>query len=294
MKKEIIKGSLCLLVFHYLATIAVLIMNLVFHITIHAENILELVVLDFSVSAAVVIIMVGNYYELIMEDLKKIKEKWKNSFIKEFLKKVIIAFLLMYAVKYVSAIVVQVLSMLLGLESTTVENQRLIEELLASAPAMMIISSCLFAPVTEELLFRGALGKVIKNKWVFIAVSGLTFGLMHVTGSMLLIFEIIAIGLIISLTLNRKDLSKESKMILSVTLITVILILCGGIYYFQYGNLIAKILSLDLTEVVGSIVYILMGCFLAYVYRQEENILIPIGVHAFNNILSMILLLFTI
>ena len=294
MKKEIIKGSLCLLVFHYLATIAALIMNLVFHITIHAENILELVVLDFSVSAAVVIIMVGNYYELIMEDLKKIKEKWKNSFIKEFLKKVIIAFLLMYAVKYVSAIVVQVLSMLLGLESTTVENQRLIEELLASAPAMMIISSCLFAPVTEELLFRGALGKVIKNKWVFIAVSGLTFGLMHVTGSMLLIFEIIAIGLIISLTLNRKDLSKESKMILSVTLITVILILCGGIYYFQYGNLIAKILSLDLTEVVGSIVYILMGCFLAYVYRQEENILIPIGVHAFNNILSMILLLFTI
>ncbi len=292
MKKDIIKGSLCLLVFHYLATIAVLIMNLVFHITIHAENVIELVILDFSVSAAVVIIMVGNYHELLVEDLKKLKEKWKNSFIKEFLKKVIIAFLLMYAVKYVSAIIIQVLSTLLGLESTAVENQKLIEELLASAPAMMIISSCLFAPITEELLFRGALGKIIKNKWVFIAVSGLTFGLMHVTGSVLLIFEIIAIGLILSLTMARKDLSKDSKVTLSVTLITVILLVCGGIYYFQYGNLITKIVSLDLTEVVGSIAYIAMGCFLAYLYQKEENILIPIGVHALNNILSMILLLF--
>ena len=38
----------------------------------------------------------------------------------------------------------------------------------------------LFAPVVEELVFRLSLKKIFSNKWVFVILSGLVFGSMHV------------------------------------------------------------------------------------------------------------------
>ena len=38
----------------------------------------------------------------------------------------------------------------------------------------------IYAPITEELMFRGIFRKFIKNKWLFIFISGLLFGAAHV------------------------------------------------------------------------------------------------------------------
>ena len=41
----------------------------------------------------------------------------------------------------------------------------------------------LYAPLTEELIFRKSIGKALKNKWLFIFISGFIFGGLHVISS---------------------------------------------------------------------------------------------------------------
>ena len=46
-----------------------------------------------------------------------------------------------------------------------------------------IIATTLFAPIVEELIYRKSLQDCFKNKKLFIIISGLIFGLIHVIGS---------------------------------------------------------------------------------------------------------------
>lgn len=290
-KKNIGKLIISILLFFYLATFVVLAIR-TFGIPLDGGNNLHVVIIDFSVSGLLSVILLLLHWDLIKDSVKKISLKYGKN-IWGFFKTVIIAFLAMYVFKIVAAQIDVFLLTLFGLsEESTVENQALIEELMASAPAMMIISTSIFAPIEEELLFRGAIGKVIKNKKVFIVVSGLIFGLMHVTGSITLVLELLLLGVVISYILSNEKLTKDNKKILSVISLVVILLLFGGVFYFQKGNLISVIMGADLVEVFGSILYISMGIFFAALYARNENILLNIGVHAANNILGVIALLF--
>ena len=47
-------------------------------------------------------------------------------------------------------------------------------------PILVAILSMFYAPIAEELMFRGTIRKFIKNKKTFILVSGILFGLLHV------------------------------------------------------------------------------------------------------------------
>ena len=44
----------------------------------------------------------------------------------------------------------------------------------------MLISTSILAPFVEESIFRLGLRSVIKEKYLFIAISGLVFGFMHI------------------------------------------------------------------------------------------------------------------
>lgn len=289
--KNIGKLIISILLFFYLATILVLAIRGV-GIRLEGSNNLHLVIIDFAVSGLLSVILTILHWDLIKDGVKKISSKYGKK-IKGFFKTVFIAFLIMYVVKIIAAQIDVFLLTLFGLsEESTVENQALIEELMASAPAMMIISTSIFAPIEEELLFRGAIRKVIKNKKVFIFVSGLIFGLMHVTGSITLLLEILLLGMVLSFILSNENLNKDNKRMLSVISLVIILLLFGGIFYFQKGNLMSVIMNADLVEVFGSVVYISMGIFLAALYAKEDNILLNISVHAVNNILGVIALLF--
>lgn len=294
MKKNILKVGSSLLIFNYLSVLIVLLLVLLCKMNFDEENYFSLVILNFISSGAIMLAILGINFEIVKDGFKKLREVYHTSIILKFLKKVIIVFLIMYLVRFISSYITLMLGELINISEVTVDNQELIEKLLGSAPTMMIISACLFAPISEELLFRGAMRKAIKNKWVFITVSGLTFGLAHVTDSFVFLLEILIIGIIISYIMSKNNMIKQNKIKLSVTLIVLVLLLCGGIFYFQYGNLFIKIMSLDKVEIIGSITYIAMGAYLAYIYYKEENILLNMVVHALSNILSMIALLFLI
>ncbi|MDE5630356.1 MAG: CPBP family intramembrane metalloprotease [Bacilli bacterium] len=293
MKKNILKAGLSLLVFNYLSIAVVLILMFIFKIALsNGSDYFNLSLINFAASLAIALVIVIINFGIIKEGIRKAKETYKTSVFFKFIGNVIVVTFALYVVRFAVSYVSAILATFLRLESTTIDNQTMIESMLGSAPAMMIISACILAPISEELLFRGAIGKAIRNKKVFITVSGLTFGLAHITDSFLFIFEVLAIVIIISYIWNKDGESKESKIRLSVIVVSIILLMFGVIYYLDFGNLITKIMSLDIKEIVGSLSYIAMGAYLAYVYCDEGNILTTISVHALSNSISVIILLF--
>ena len=62
------------------------------------------------------------------------------------------------------------------------ENEQAIREVIKISPFLIIFSSVIIAPIVEEILFRKTLFDIIKNKKMFIVVSGLLFGAFHIIG----------------------------------------------------------------------------------------------------------------
>lgn len=60
------------------------------------------------------------------------------------------------------------------------ENEELVQEMIVALPLVMLLNAGIIAPIIEELIFRKAFRDAIKNKWKFIIISSLVFGLMHI------------------------------------------------------------------------------------------------------------------
>ena len=197
--------------------------------------------------------------------------------------------ILMYAIKIVSGMVVGILSFILGVGVDTSNNQYLLEEMFKYYPVLMIITGVICAPVTEELVFRGAIKRIIKNKKVFIIVSGLIFGLIHVLRYDLPVFIMLIGGYLIDMIVESKlDRSKNIKLSIVTTLGMLLLILF--LIHILSGSIVTYILTIKLSEVLNSIVYIAVGCYFAYIYQKYDNIYVNIGAHMANNLLSYIIL----
>ncbi len=63
------------------------------------------------------------------------------------------------------------------------ENEQVIRETFQAAPIMVYISAVFLAPIIEELVFRGGFYYIFRNKWLFVILSGLAFGAVHVLGA---------------------------------------------------------------------------------------------------------------
>ncbi len=59
-------------------------------------------------------------------------------------------------------------------------NQQSIQTMFDNIPILVIILTTIYAPIVEELLFRGVFRKFLSNKYAFIIISGFTFGILHV------------------------------------------------------------------------------------------------------------------
>lgn len=68
-------------------------------------------------------------------------------------------------------------------------NEQGIREIISSIPVLSFFSICIFAPISEELIFRKAFKDCFNNKWTFILISGIVFGFLHVIGSFSSVYE---------------------------------------------------------------------------------------------------------
>ena len=67
--------------------------------------------------------------------------------------------------------------------SELAENEQIVRSYIDLAPALMFVEVALFAPFSEELLFRKSIRELVPNKWLYIFISGFIFGGLHVIGT---------------------------------------------------------------------------------------------------------------
>jgi membrane protease YdiL (CAAX protease family) len=102
-------------------------------------------------------------------------------------KKPIKKFLITYGLMYLTMLILNPLVALLT-NSDSSQNQNLIIESLKSQPFYVILSAIIMAPIVEEIVFRGVLFRKIRSEyryWTAIIISAITFGLMHIFGSLI-------------------------------------------------------------------------------------------------------------
>ena len=59
-------------------------------------------------------------------------------------------------------------------------NEESVRKLIDIAPLYMLFNVAIYAPITEELIFRKSIRDFISNKFIYCLVSGIIFGGLHV------------------------------------------------------------------------------------------------------------------
>lgn len=123
-----------------------------------------------------ILILFFLYYNDMIKDLKDFKSNFKT-YIKFGLKWWLIGLLIMYA----SNIIIYFIT------NTGASNEEIIQDQIMKFPIYMLFSTSITAPFTEEIVFRKSIRDVFKNNYLFIIISFLVFGGVHVLSSKTLI-----------------------------------------------------------------------------------------------------------
>lgn len=110
------------------------------------------------------------YIKDFNKDFKDFKMNWKK-YADTYIKYWIVVLLIM-------AVSNTIISQFTGTDTSA--NESAIRSLIEKAPLYMFLSSVIYAPICEELIFRKSLKKIIPIKPLFIIASGLIFGGAHV------------------------------------------------------------------------------------------------------------------
>ena len=116
------------------------------------------------------------FYIYRKEYIKDFKKYVKN--FKEYMPKYMEYWALAFSLMLISNFIIITL-----FPNSVATNQVAINNILVEAPFYMIVSAVLFAPFLEETIFRFSFRKIFKNDLIFIILSGLVFGGLHVIGS---------------------------------------------------------------------------------------------------------------
>ena len=116
------------------------------------------------------------FYIFRKEYIKDFKKYVKN--FKDYMPKYMEYWALAFSLMLISNFIIITL-----FPNSIATNQVAINNILVEAPFYMIVSAVLFAPFLEETIFRFSFRKIFKNDLIFIILSGLVFGGLHVIGS---------------------------------------------------------------------------------------------------------------
>ena len=113
---------------------------------------------------------------------KTIKKDFKNYFgknIKNNIKESFSNWLLGFGIMITSNLVIVIIT-----NGQLAANEEAVRGLIDKYPLYMAFQLVLYAPITEEIVFRKSIKDIIKNKNLYIIVSGLIFGGLHVLTSL--------------------------------------------------------------------------------------------------------------
>lgn len=119
-------------------------------------------------------ILVSIYYKSIKNNiLKYFKYNFKDNF-KTSISYWLIGLGIMYVSNFIIAIV---------MNGQLTENEETVRNMIDMAPLYMLFQLVIYAPISEELIFRRSFRDIFKNKWAFAIVSGVVFGGLHAISS---------------------------------------------------------------------------------------------------------------
>lgn len=125
----------------------------------------------YSILIVALIMMI--YNKKIIKDFKDMKKnnmKYFNKYLKYWL---IGLFIMMISNLFINLIVTNDIP----------SNEQAIRETFNISPIYIFFSAVIYAPIVEELIFRQSIKNIFNNKWLFIIISGLSFGSMHIFNS---------------------------------------------------------------------------------------------------------------
>ena len=160
------------------------------------KNSVVFVIIKYIILAIIIFFQYHNY----------LKEKWFD-YIKNIKKYFEISFkywLLGFIIMIVSNIIINYISPGLG------KNEETVQLLIKRIPLIAFLLTTVFAPFIEEMIFRKYLQDSFNNKYLFMILSGLLFGFVHVMGynnplEYLLIIPYGALGFMFAKTINETD-----------------------------------------------------------------------------------------
>jgi len=129
-------------------------------------------IISILISLILPTIMFIVYRKELISDFKKIKDNYRK-----YIEISVLAYTIGIILMVISNLIIQVC-----FSQGIAANEQGVRELLGSLPLYMAISACLIGPFEEEMIFRKIFKDFINNKALFIIISGLIFGLLHVVG----------------------------------------------------------------------------------------------------------------
>ena len=128
---------------------------------------------SFIVSLLFLILMISVYFKTLKKDFKLFFKDFFNN-----METSIKYWLIGFTIMIISNLIIVIIS-----KGAIAGNEEQVRKLIDISPLYMLFSVSIYAPLTEELLFRKGFRDIIKNKWLYIIVSGCVFGGLHVIGN---------------------------------------------------------------------------------------------------------------
>lgn len=143
-------------------------------------SLLTKVIYMIAYETIIICIIVWLFYPKLKKDFQDMKKNHMNYYSK-------------YLKYWLIAILIMMISNLLIAQFTqnqVASNEQAVQDLFEISPIYVFFSAVIFAPIVEELVFRQAIRNIIPKNIIFIIVSGLVFGGLHVLGGIESITEL--------------------------------------------------------------------------------------------------------
>lgn len=114
------------------------------------------------------------YYKTIKDNLYKYFNNNLKDNLKTSLKYWLVGFIIMLLSNYIIAIVTN---------GQLAENEEAVREMINLSPLYMTFQILIYAPLTEELIFRKSIKDIFDNKIIYAIISGVIFGGLHAISS---------------------------------------------------------------------------------------------------------------
>ena len=131
----------------------------------------------------ILFIMIFNYRKRLKRDFIAFKNNFKEYFLFS---------LKIWGISLITLAAINIIiNLITGMKLAT--NQQNSNEAIKQYPIMISFLSMFYAPIAEELMFRGVFKEFFKKKYIFIFLSGFIFGLMHIIDDFTSIKELLFI-----------------------------------------------------------------------------------------------------